>query len=188
MPTQHEMDKKTIVIIILSVILVLFAVSYAVNFYGQSPPLLARNPQNGIDLSTSTNLFSDNQPSDYTALIPITDSAICSFKQQFLVSDGYQGSNSINYVIGPDNPDDTISFSGLNTPNPIVITNGGQQNPVIVSDDGDSIIMVASGQSGLAGNYVATYRLYRKEKILAYEDTITLLTTPDASLEMGYCH
>ena len=185
------MDKKTVIITILSVVLALVVIGYITNLHGQLSSPLARDSQSGIDLSTSTNLFSDFQPDGYVASIPITDSAICSFKQQFLVSDSNKGSNqttTINYGISPDKQDDTISFSGLDTGHPLVITNGGQSNPVVMSDDGNSIIMVAAGNSSLSGSYVATYHLYRKERILAYEDTMTLLFTPEASLSMGYCH
>lgn len=132
-------------------------------------------------------LFSDFPPTDFTAGSTITSSAICSFKKIFNVADGFQDGNqntSLNYNFSDDNPSDTVSFTALDTNNPVVVNNTGQSQLTVIHDDGDSITMVDGSTTN--GNFV-TYRLYRKEKVLIYEDTITLLI-PQANLEMGYCH
>ncbi len=104
-----------------------------------------------------------------------------------LKTDPQDAPERIYYSVSDEDETDTVSFIDLDTKNPKVQSNGGQASLKVVSDDGNKITLLNTGQAGAEG--AELYTIFRNKGVVIYTQQIdAALIGPFGALEMGYCN
>lgn len=128
-----------------------------------------------------------SSPFEQYSADPLGQSVInCEFKviSDFMVdpSDDF-GTTKIRYQSKSSEPIN-ITFSGLNTLNPVMKGNGGE-DPLIFLDETNTQVTFASSN---AFGDMFIYKIYKDKKVATWYKSYELFGKPYAMLSMGYCY
>jgi hypothetical protein len=134
--------------------------------------------------------------------LPIGDTTTCQFKKSMAAniskidpSGGVHDKESVYYTLADEDLGNTVTFTGLNSSHPKIVTNGGQAELVRVNrkqDDIDTtwspdIMQVVVKSSAGRALVVETYSLDRSIGAIVYTKQGMFLGL-ESIIEMGYCN
>ena len=141
--------------------------------------------------------YEQSEPTILTVL-PITQSTTCSFNRLNEVSFSFLDKDNkvsldpignekpkINYSSSAQSKALDVSFVDLDTKNPKMVANNGQDNLVKIYEDDQTLQMIE--ETPLNTGNVIVYTIFKKEGIASWSKQYRFLGTPYAYMGMGYC-
>lgn len=141
----------------------------------------------------------ERETSSIPPLLPITQSATCSFNRingvSFEVREkenevgrapySNEEKTRIYYDSSVESQPNTVSFIDLNTKNPKMVANIGQDELIKIYDDNEIIHMME--KVPLNTGSINLYTIYKKEGVAIWTKQYNFLGVPIGYMAMGYC-
>jgi hypothetical protein len=184
---MKKLDIKLVIIIIL--IVVIGMIIFLPN---------TKNKIIKVETGKSQFLGSYEDKSTIPTILPISQFATCSFNRLNNVSFSFLDEKNeisltpvgkekpkINYDSSVESQPNIVSFSDLDTKNPKMVANMGQDDLVKIYEDEETIHMIekATLDSGTA----VIYTIFKKEGVAIWTKQYSFLGTPYGYMAMGYC-
>lgn len=190
-----EKNKIFIAIIIAGII-----ISVSIYFSSNSSKIITNMPIEKEEKGPNQFIASyEREKSSIEPLIPITKSVTCSFnringvsfevreKENEVGHASYSENEKakIYYDSSVESQPNTVSFVDLDTENPKMVANIGQDELIKIYDDEEIIHMMEKSPFNLGT--VNLYTIYKKEGVAIWTKQYSLLGVPIGYMAMGYC-